>query len=274
MDGNYDESLRALETATSVVDRHVRAATQRRLRHHINFLDYGAVLLHKSPTQAVRMLRKSRSLIPSKGWSPRYEILSSTTLVLGEMIQTFLREQDSTAHFRHFLQTRAIPQLERDFEQAVFYGFKQEQVASSLMLGVGYSLLADSAAVDWYMRSIEVAFRSTNLESLWRGHLNLAQYLATNGDEESSLFHCQRAAKLLADDLQRRSPAELHWRKRHLARPLARIAAILPVPELTMLRDYLPVPPETGVSRVDAAFFRDKIIFVWSGQNEYYPYGG
>jgi len=274
MDGNYGEALRALEAATSVIDQHVRAPEQRRRLHHINFLDYGAVLLHKSPARAVRELQKSRSLIPRAGWSPRYDILSSTTLVLGELVRLVVREKDCTPRVRRFLQARGIPQLERDFEQALFYGFKQEQVAASLMLGVSFSLLAERAATDWYMQSIEIAFRSNNLESLWRGHLNLAQYLATEGDRESSVFHCQIAAKLLAEDLQRRSPAALHWRARHLARPLARIATLVPASELTMLRDYLPKPATTPAGSARRAFFHDQITFVWSGRCEYYVYGG
>lgn len=274
MDGNYRDSLQALKTATKIVEQHVRAANQRRLLHHINLLDYGAVLLHQSPMLAVRAMRKSRLLIPAKGWSPRYGILSSTTLVIGELVQLFLREHTITARCRRFLESRAVPQLQRDFEQAILYGFKQEQVAATLMLGVCLSLLADHSAVQWYMQCIEIAFHSNNLEWLWRAHLNLAQHLTAGRDKDSRLFHCQRAAQLLADDLQRRSPAEAQWRKRHLARPLARIATILPPTELRMLRDYIPDPAHLSKPNAHNALFRDQIVFIWSGESEYYPYGG
>ena len=274
MDGNYAEALRCMEAATAALDAHIKNVSQGRLLSHINLLDYGAVLLHRSPKKAVRQLKKSVALVPAKGWHPHYGILASTTLVIGETVELFLRERGLSTHLRQFLQRRAVTQLQRDFEHAKFYGLKQEQVAASLMLGVTLSLLSDRTAVEWYMESIEIAFRSSNLESLWRGHLNLAQWLSVHGDREASLFHCQRATALLEADLRARQPEERRWRQRHLSHPLRRLTSLLPVSERAGLQEFIPAQAESGFQRSRQAFFKDKIIFLWEGENEYYPYGG
>lgn len=280
MDGNYSEALRSMEQATEAVEEKVQSAEDRRLLHHINYLDYGAVLLHEAPRKAVRMLKKSLSLVPEKGWSPQYIILARTTVVIGEMVELFLREKANSPHFRRFLEGSAVPRLQQDFEKALFYGFKQEQVAASLMLGISLSLLDDRGAGQWYMESIESGFRSNNLESLWRGHLNLAQYLASGGEKEASFFHCHRALELLSNDLRDREPHERRWRQRHLTRPLARIATLLPASEVSadpfvraLLKD---AGSERGgdIRHATPDFFSDKIIFFGDRGNEYYPYGG
>jgi hypothetical protein len=278
MDGNYAESLIALEAATAAVDAHPISAEETRGLHHVNLLDYGAVLLHQSPERAVEELKKSRALIPDSGWPPRYTILSSITLAIGEMVDVFVREKSATTpRLRRFLHERVVPTLLADLEQASFYGYKQEQVAASLMLGIALSLLNDSAAAGWYMESIETAFRSNNLESLWRGHLNLAQFLA-NSDHEAAMFHCSRACTLLLDDVRPRKSTARTWRLRHLSRPLFRIVRFLPTSDIPdALRDLLPeLTPPAPVTReaIDPMFFSDKIVFFPSGGNEYYPYGG
>jgi hypothetical protein len=278
MDGNYTESLIELEAATAAVDAHPISAEESRGLHHVNLLDYGAVLLHRSPARAVEELKKSCALIPDSGWPPRYKILSNITLIIGEMVDVFVREKDpTTAAFARFLRERAVPALQTNFEQASFYGYKQEQVAASLMLGIALSLLGDSAAAGWYMESIETAFRSNNRESLWRGQLNLAQFLA-NRDRESARFHCHRACTLLLDDLRPRKHDARTWRLRHLSRPLFRIVRFLPAADIPdALRELLPeLTPPAAVKReaIDDAFFSDKIVFFPSGENEYYPYGG
>lgn len=280
MDGNYSEALKAFQDATSVIESKVRRPKDRLLLHHINYLDYGAVLLHQNPAKAVEMLTKSLSLVPEKGCSPHLKILAGTTVIIGEMVQLFLQDKGNSLRFRRFLENRAIPQLQGEFERAMFYGFKQEQVAASLMIGVSLSLLNDQRAIQWYMESIETSLRSNNLESLWRGHLNLAQFLASGGETEACFFHCNRARQLLSKDLQGRAPHERVWRQRHLARPLAQIARILPQSELmadlficTVLEQIKAEPVIEGLS-LNRAFFSDKIIFFWDQGNEYYPYGG
>lgn len=274
MDGNYLESLRCIETATAAIDRYVRSPAAKRRLHHINLLDYGAVLLHTSPRKGVAEMRKSLALIPAKGWPPQLEILASTTLVLGQTVEWFLREQGCSSRFAAFLRREAIPRLQRDFDRASFHGLKQEQVAAALILGVGLSLLADASAVQWYMECIETAFRSNNLESLWRAHLNLGQVLRGQGDEESSAFHCARAAALLVADLSPRRPEERQWRQRHLARPLRRLVTLLDDAAAEELRPYVEPPSTPSRRRIDGGFFRDQIIYFWSGHDEYYPYGG
>jgi len=273
MDGNYAESLRCIEAATAAVGAYVRSAAKKRLLNHINWLDYGAVLLHVSPRKAVRELKASCALIPAKGWPPQYAILASTTLLLGEIVECFVRAGGASVRFQTFLQRKAIPQLQDDFQRAMFHGLKQEQVAASLMLGVCLSLVDGAAAVEWYMECIETAFRSNNLESLWRGHLNLGQHLRARGDVESSTFHCGRAAALLMADLRPRRPEERIWRQRHLARPLRRLAALLEPAEHGPLQAYL-TPSPTQTPAMTDRLFHDQIVFLFSGQNEYYPYGG
>lgn len=284
MDGNYAQALCSLEDAESAIEKGIRQARDRQMLHHINYLDYGAVLLHKSPTKAVKMLRKSASLIPEKGWSPHLRILAGTTVVMGEMVELFLHENGNTQRFRRFLESRALPQLQHDFEKATFYGFKQEQVAASLMIGISLSLLKDERAIQWYMDSIETSFRSNNLESLWRGHLNLAQHLASigeiGGETEGCFFHCNRALQLLSKDLRERSPHERKWRQRHLTRPLKRISGLLPQSALmadqfiyTVVEQITKAPDAERPSDTDS-FFSDKIIFIWDENNEYYTYGG
>jgi tetratricopeptide (TPR) repeat protein len=281
MDGNYAEALRSLEAATAAIEETIRSAEDRRVLHHVNFLDYGAVLLHESPAKAVEMLRKSISLIPEQGWSPRLNILAGTTLVIGEMVELFLNEGGRLSPaFRRFLAERAAPQLQKDFEKAMFYGFKQEQAAASLMLGVSLSLLGDPSAAQWYMESIETAFRSNNLESLWRGHLNLAQHLAASGEGEASIFHCNRARQLLSNDLGPRAPQERKWRQRHLRRPFMRIASLLSGSEsagdpfILAALEQTGTDPSAETQPITANYFSDKIIFLWDESNEYYPYGG
>lgn len=280
MDGNYEEALRSQEAAITATEELVRQNADRELLHHINFLDYGAVLLHRNPSKAVKMLRKSLSLIPERGWPPRYNILASTTLVIGEMVELFLREHGNSPRLQRFLQNRALPQLQHDFERALFYGFKQEQVAASLTMGIGLSLLGDSSAVKWYMESIEISFKSNNLESLWRGHLNLAQYLNLTGEVEGCLFHCNRARQLLSKDLRARAPEEREWRKRHLTRPLIRLARLLPKSELSTDPFIYAMLEELKKESVreeqinSSSFFSDKIIFIQDEGNEYYTYGG
>jgi tetratricopeptide (TPR) repeat protein/type II secretory pathway predicted ATPase ExeA len=280
MDGNYAEAIRALEEATSVIEETIQGANERQLLHHINLLDYGAVLLHKDPSKAVEILKKSRSLIPGKGWSPHYEILASTTVLIGEMVELFLQESSNSPRFRQYLESSALPQLQQDFEKALFYGFKQEQVAASLMMGICLSLLDDRKARQWYMESIEISFRSNNLESLWRGHLNLAQYLASSGELEGSIFHCNRARQLISRDIRERAPHERRWRQRHLRHPLMRIACLLPESELmadpfisTVLEE---IKEDSGEESqlITPSFFCDKIIYLWDQSNEFYPYGG
>jgi len=156
----------------------------------------------------------------------------------------------------------------------LFHGLKQEQVAAALILAVCLSLLDDTSAIQWYMECIETAFRSNNLESLWRGHLNLGQVLRRHGDEESSAFHCARAAALLVADLAPRRPEERQWRQRHLTRPLRRLAGLLDTATAEELHAYIEPSPTSPRRRIDGGFFRDQIIYFWSGQDEYYPYGG
>lgn len=274
MDGNYGESIRHLEEATAAINRYVRSRAEKRHLHHVNLLDYGAVLLHTSPRKGVAQMRASIALIPQTGWPPQYAILASTTLVLGELVERFLREKGCSIRFSAFLRQNAIPRLQHDYERASFHGLKQEEVAASLILGVCLSLLDDSSAVQWYMECIETAFRSNNLESLWRAHLNLGQLLRRQGDQESSVFHCARAASLLLADLEPRRPEERTWRLRHLARPLRRLLSLLDASQAEELRVYVDSPDAATRRPIDSAFFRDQIIFLWSGEDEYYPYGG
>jgi hypothetical protein len=196
------------------------------------------------------------------------------------MVELFLQERGNSRRFRHYLETRALPQLQHDFEKAMFYGFKQEQAAASLMTGISLSLLKDRKARQWYMECIEISFRSNNLETLWRGHLNLAQHLAADEEIEGGLFHCNRARQLISTDLQEREPHERQWRQRHLRHPLMRIASLLPESELvadpfvsTVLEEIKKHPGKES-RMISPSFFSDKIIFLRDQSNEFYPYGG
>jgi tetratricopeptide (TPR) repeat protein len=275
MDGNYDAALNWLEQAIANVEGRILHTKTQTLRLHINLLDYGAVLLHRDPAKAVRMLKKSVSLIPAKGWSPRYRLLSLTTLFIGEIVYRYLIDGNSDA-VRWYLENEAIPQFEGDFQRAEFYGFKQEQVAAGLMMAICLSLLDKATAVRWYMETIEVSFQSNNLEWLWRAHLNLAQYLLRHGDSESGIFHASQALQLLLTDLGRRKPEERTWKYRHLLHPLTRLSELLrdtPIdPAASALFAELPRLSSAPFSGSD--FFRDKIIFLKDGAVEYYPYGG
>ncbi len=278
MDGNYDVSLSWLEKAIANVEEKILNPKTRRLRLHINLLDHGAVLLHRDPAKAVELLRKSVSLVPPKGWSPRYRILSVTTLFIGEIVHRYLTDGGNSAAIREYLKQEAIPQFEGDFQRAEFYGFKQEQVAAGLMMAICLSLLDDAAAVRWYMETIEISFQSNNLEWLWRAHLNLAQYLMSHNGGEACLFHANRALQLLLNDLERRKPEERTWKYRHLRHPFARLAEILretpsaidPAASAFLAR----LPPLAPAPYSGLDFFSDKIIFLKDGAVEYYPYGG
>jgi hypothetical protein len=206
--------------------------------------------------------------------------LADTTLAIGEIVRLFLRENGNSERVRHFLVHNVVSRLQHNFEKAALYGFKQEQTAASLMLGISFSLLSDDEAVQWYMESIEVSFRSSNFESLWRGHLNLAQYLYSTSDLESCVFHCQRACELLTSDLQGRTQQERHWRQRHLMHPIFQIARLLPKEELSRAPLICTLLEQTKANSLPKStpcvptFFKDKIIFLWDRGNEYYPYGG
>jgi tetratricopeptide (TPR) repeat protein len=278
MDGNYDASLRWLEEAIANVEGRIRNANIQRLRLHINLLDYGAVLLHRDPAKAVETLKKSVSLIPPQGWSPRYRILSATTLFVGEVVHRYLSDGGKSDAILRFLEEQAIPQFEADFQRAEFYGFKQEQVAAGLMMAICLSLLDQDAAIRWYMETIEIGFQSNNLESLWRVHLNLAQYLTEHENREAGIFHAGQALQLLLTDLERRKPEEQTWKYRHLLRPFTRLAELLREapsaisPEVSAFLAQVPDLP--AESYLGSNYFRDKIIFLKDGAIEYYPYGG
>jgi tetratricopeptide (TPR) repeat protein len=278
MDGNYDASLSWLEKAIFTVENKIHHANTQRLRLHINLLDHGAVLLHRDPSKAVELLKRSVALIPSKGWSPRYRILSVTTLFIGEIVHRFLAEGGTSDGMRRYLKEEALPQFKEDFQKAEFYGFKQEQVASGLMTAISLSLLDQAAAVRWYMETIEISFQSNNLEWLWRAHLNLAQFLMKDDGGEACLFHANRALQLLLSDLERRKPEERTWKYRHLLHPFTRLAEILRdtstavAPTVSAFLSQL--PPLKSAAYSGADFFSDKIIFLKDGKVEYYPYGG
>jgi tetratricopeptide (TPR) repeat protein len=279
MDGNYDASLSWQEEAIFTVENKIHNANTQRLRLHINLLDYGAVLLHRDPSKAVELLKRSVALIPATGWSPRYRILSVTTLFIGEIVHRYLTEGGNSDAFRRYLRAEALPQFEEDFQKAEFYGFKQEQVAAGLMTAISLSLLDQAAAVHWYMETIEISFQSNNLEWLWRAHLNLAQFLMKDGgDREAYLFHANRALQLLLSDLQRRKAEERTWKYRHLLHPFTRLAEIFrdtsAAVDSTVSAFLSQLPPLKSSAYAGPDFFGDKIIFLKDDKIEYYPYGG
>ena len=278
MDGNYDASLSWLEEAIFTVENKIHNANTQRLRLHINLLDHGAVLLHRDPSKAVEVLKRSVALIPPRGWSPRYRILSVTTLFIGEILHRYLAEGGNSDAIRRYLKEEALPQFKEDFQKAEFYGFKQEQVAAGLMTAISLSLLDQAAAVRWYMETIEISFQSNNLEWLWRAHLNLAQFLMKDEGGEACLFHANRALQLLLSDLERRKPEERTWKYRHLLHPFTRLAEILretsTAVDPTVSAFLSQLPPLKSAAYSGADFFSDKIIFLKDGKVDHYPYGG
>lgn len=192
-----------------------------------NFLlDYGTLLLHQQPCEGVELLSTALEIVrrPDVASLPRDEHILKWQRCLGELLASW-----GDVKKREEITWRISRQLQQVYLDAERGGYTHETGGSALLLGSCKAWLGEPSARRWLLRAISIAQRSSYLEYLWKGHLNLAQFLLSQSpaEVEGSAHHAEQAQRLITNDLQQRKrPEDRQWRTALFILPLAQLARV------------------------------------------------
>jgi hypothetical protein len=284
-DGNYSDSLETLSQSLFEFKRNLpnNLPNEISVLEHISLLDYGAVLLHRDALNGIEEIEKSIKIVEKIKVSPRYRILADITLVLAKMVQISQKKVKS-----HNTRLKALLKFEEELKtyyyQARKYGFIQEQSAAGLLIGIlGALSLNDYFAKRWFMETISICFHHNRLETLWKAHLNLAQFLLEINEKESSALHTKYAYGIIKKDLSTRKGTQAEYRINYFTLPLAQILRIWRTLDSDNSIELLTKYPflenmfcKTNQNKLKVdrhKFLKDHVSLIHKGQSDYFLYG-
>ena len=166
--------------------RKAAALAEMLVEEHPNALDViitsANILLCDAPHESESVLSRYADIVKRRTFSDGTRLRLHVNLGMTRVVLAVQARKSRPLHADALL-TLAHESLHGVFREAYPRGRFADASAAALLLGLVSVLRHDDNDVQWFSKSVALAFRARQMETLWRAHINLAHSLDRRGHD-------------------------------------------------------------------------------------------